>query len=98
MQPGARQAGSLDNQLGGVSSSDIVVNADPWSPLQLYSIYRLILAVIFITLSMTDISSVNIGTSQSDLFSLSVKTYLGFTVLGVFLAYFRNPVQLNNFI
>ncbi len=103
MQLGARQTSSLDTQFGEVSSSDLVVTADPWSPLQLYSIYRLILASIFITLSMTDISSVNIGDSQSDIFSLSANIYLGFTVLGVFLSYFRKPsstkqLYINSFI
>lgn len=91
MQLGAHQTGSLDTQLGRINSSDLIVNDDPWSPLQLYSIYRLILAGIFVALSLTDISSIQIGTSQSDIFSVSVNAYLGFTLLGVFLSHFRKP-------
>ena len=91
MQLGARQNGALDSQLGRVSASELIVTADPWSPLQLYSIYRLILAGIFVVFSMTNISSVGIGTSQSQIFSISVNVYLGLTLLGVFLSHFRVP-------
>lgn len=91
MQPGARQTGALETSLGGIKSSDLVVTADPWAPLQLYSIYRLILAGIFLVFSLTDITSVNIGTSQSQLFAFCVNTYLGFALLGVLLSHIRKP-------
>jgi len=103
LQLGACQKGALDTQLGGISSSELIVTADPWSPLQLYSIYRLILAGIFLVFSMSDISSVEIGTSESYIFSISVNIYLGFTLLGVFLSHFRKPsatkqLYINSFI
>ncbi len=91
MQLGARQKGALDTHLGGIHSPDLVVTSDPWAPLQLYSIYRLILAGIFLVFSLTDISSAEIGTSKSHLFSIAVNAYLGFALLGVFLSHIRKP-------
>ncbi|MEH6456704.1 MAG: ATP-binding protein [Cocleimonas sp.] len=103
MQLGARQKGTLDSQLGGISSSELIVTADPWSPLQLYSIYRLILAGIFLAFAMTNISSLEIGTFRSHIFSISSNLYLGFTLIGVFLAHFRKPsankqLYINSFV
>ena len=103
MQLGARQTGPLDGQLGGISSSELVVTADPWSPIQLYSFYRLILAGIFLFFSATNITSAEIGTWHSHIFALSVNTYLGFTVLGLFIAHFKKPsaikqLYLNSFV
>lgn len=91
LQLGARQTKALDKQLGGTRSAELIVGADPWSPLQLYSIYRLILSGVFIVFATTDISSVKFGISQSHVFSISVNIYLGFTLLGVFLSHFRKP-------
>ena len=91
MQLGARQKGTLETHLGGIHSSELTVAADPWSPLQLYSIYRLILAGIFLFFAMTDVTSDQIGASQSQIFSLSVNIYLGFSLLGVFLSHLRKP-------
>ena len=103
MQLGARQTGALETHFGGKHSSELVVNADPWAPLQLYSVYRLILAGIFLVFSLSDIKSVEIGSSQTQLFSLSVNTYLGLALLGVFLSHFRKPdstkqLYINSFI
>ena len=103
MQLGARQKGALDTQLGEINSSDLVVTADPWSPLRLYCIYRLILAGILLTFSIKDISSVEIGNSQSHIFSISVNVYLGLTLLSVFLSLYRKPsstkqLYINSFI
>ena len=103
MQLGARQKGALDTHLGGINSSELVVTADPWAPLQLYSIYRLILAGIFLVFTITDISSVEIGTSESHIFSISVNIYLGLTLLGVFLSHIHKPssikqLYINSFI
>jgi len=91
LQPGARQTGTLEANLGGIRSSDLVVTADPWAPLQLYSIYRLILAGIFLLFSLTEIKSIDIGTNESHLFAISVNTYLGFALFGVLLSHIRKP-------
>jgi len=70
LQFGARQKGALDNQFrGGVKTSELIVTADPWSPIQLYSFYRLILAGIFLLFSLTNASLVNIGASQGEVFA-----------------------------
>ena len=104
MQFGARQKGALDNQFrGGVKTSELIVTADPWSPIQLYSFYRLILAGIFLLFSLTNASLVNIGASQGEVFAVAVNVYLGLTVLGLFLAHFRIPssikqLYINSFI
>ena len=91
MQSGTRQKGAIEANLGRVKSSDLIVTADPWAPLQLYSIYRLILAGIFLIFSLTDISNFEIGTTQNQLFSIVVNIYLGITLLSVFLVHLRKP-------
>lgn len=91
MQLGARQTGSVDSYLGRTKPPEILVTSDPWAPLQLYSIYRLILAGIFIVFSLTDLTSTEIGISQNYLFSLFVNTYSGLALVGVFLSHIRKP-------
>jgi len=91
LQSGARKAGVIESNLGGFSTSDLVVTADPWAPIQLYSIYRLILAGIILIFSLTDLSTVKIGSLNSHIFAQATYIYLGIAVLGVFLAHFRKP-------
>jgi len=91
LQLGARQKGTIETQLGRIQSSELVVTTDPWAPLQLYSIYRLILAGIFLIFALTDLTNVQIGTSESQLFSTTVNIYFGFALLGVFLSHIRKP-------
>lgn len=102
MQFGARQKGALDARIGGLTT-DLVVTADPWAPIQLYSIYRLILAGILLVFSITEVSSVEIGTSYKSLFEIAAQSYLGITLFGVFLSHIRKPeatqqIYLNSFI
>ena len=90
MQSGARRAGVVGG-IWGVNASEIVVATDPWAPIQLYSVYRLILAGMLLILSLTDTSYVDIGGYDRELFARAVNIYLGITILGVFLAHFRTP-------
>ncbi len=90
MQSGARTGGIVAG-IGETSSPEIVVSTDPWAPIQLYSVYRLILAGILLVLSLTEVSAVRIGGYDENIFSQAVNVYLGFAVLGIFLAHFRKP-------
>ncbi len=91
LQSGARKAGVIDNSFGGFSTSDLVVASDLWAPIQLYSIYRLILAGILLLFSLTELSVIKIGAVYNDIFTQATYVYLGIAVLGVFLAHFRKP-------
>lgn len=91
MQSGARKAGVIDNSFGGISTSDLVVATDLWAPIQLYSIYRLILAGILLLFSLTELSAIKIGVVYNDMFTQATYVYLSVAVLGVFLAHFRWP-------
>jgi len=90
LQSGARKAGVVGG-IWGVNASEIVVATDPWAPIQLYSVYRIILAGMLLVLSLTDISYVDIGGYDREVFARAVNIYLGITILGVFLAHFRTP-------
>ncbi len=90
MYSGARQAGAITDS-GFFRASDLIVTADPWAPIQLYSIYRLVLSGILLLLGFTDASSVKIGDYDPQIFSLAANIYVGVAVLGVFLAHFRKP-------
>lgn len=90
MQSGARKTGDLGESLG-FSTSEIIVTSDPWAPIQLYSIYRLILSGILLIVGLTQTSIINLGGVDAQLYSLVVNSYVGLTVFGVFLAHFRKP-------
>lgn len=90
MQSGARQKGIVANNRI-FPASDLVIDADPWGPIQLYSVYRLILSAIILIIGLTEVSTVQIGSMNSPLFSQVANSYTLVTVLGVFLTYFRQP-------
>lgn len=90
MQFGAREervVGNGDHFL----TSKLVIGADLWSPLQLYSIYRLILGGIVLVLGMTQYTQTTLGILEAHIFSVSSNTYLVFAVLCVFTTHFRKP-------
>jgi len=89
LQSRARRAGDLGNNHS--PRSEIVIGSDPWSPLQLYSVYRLILAGIMLALGLTESASLQLGTFDNWLFTNATNSYIGITVFGVFLTHFRNP-------
>lgn len=91
MQLGTRKRSALSKKSVRAKSSDFLSNNDPWAPLQLYSIYRLILAGTFLIFTLTDIASVEIGNSKSHIFSMATNIYLGFTLIGVFLSHVHIP-------
>ncbi len=90
MQFGARKGGAIESD-GIFPVPDIVVSSDPWSPLQLYSVYRLILAGILLILGFADISTIRLGVFDKDLYSFVTNAYVIITVLGVFTTHFRQP-------
>lgn len=90
MQSGARKAGDLGENLG-FSSPEIIVTNDPWAPIQLYSIYRLILSGILLIVGLTQTSAISLGDFDKHIYSITANSYVGITILGVFLAHFRKP-------
>ncbi len=89
MQSRARKAGAIGDGEYLKNSSSLVISSDPWSPIQLYSIYRLIIAGILLIFGISGITSLEIGGFDSWLFSYAINIYLGVAVLGVFLTHFR---------
>lgn len=89
MQSRARRAGNLGDSY--TPSPDLIIGSDPWSPLQLYSVYRLILAGILFAFGLAETASLELGTFDNWLFTNATNIYLGITVLGIFLTHFRNP-------
>ncbi len=101
MQYRARQASSLaaattqDDNLeeDNVFSNDnaIVIKSDPWSPLQLYSIYRLVLAGVLLIVTLSSVIPLELGMQEPRIFSWAANSYVVFAVLGIFLTHFRWP-------
>ena len=90
MQHQARQESSL-GQENNIPALELNINSDPWSPLQLYSIYRLVLAGGLLVITLTSSTLLNIGTHDAHIFKLASKSYIAFAVLGIFLTHFRWP-------
>ncbi len=90
MQSGACETGAIGEKDYSITSK-LVIGADLWSPLQLYSIYRLILAGIILGLAMTDYTQSALGPFEAHLFSTSSNIYLVFAVLCVLTTHFRKP-------
>ncbi len=90
MQSRARRAGDLGNS-HAPSNQDLIIGSDPWSPIQLYSVYRLILAGIILAFGLSGSASLQLGTFDNWLFTNATNSYLGISVLGVFLTHFRSP-------
>ncbi len=90
MQFGAREAGVVEND-NFYLTSKLVIGADLWSPLQLYSIYRLILAGIILVIGMMSHTQVNLASFEAQIFSVASNIYLVFAVLCVFTTHFRKP-------
>lgn len=74
-----------------LTNQEIFIKSDPWSPLQLYSIYRLVLAGILIVLTLTANELLQLGSYDKNVFTIASNTYIGFAVFGIFLTHFRWP-------
>jgi two-component system sensor histidine kinase PilS (NtrC family) len=75
----------------GLPVSAFLRDENTWSPLQLYSIYRLILAGALVIIGLTERSFAQLGSFQPVLFDAIGLVYLAVALLGVFLAHFRWP-------
>jgi len=89
LQSRARKGGNLGDSY--TPSTGLIIGSDPWSPLQLYSVYRLILAGIMLTFGLTQTAALQLGTFDERLFTNATNSYLVIAVLGVFLTHFRSP-------
>jgi len=90
LQFGTRETGAIEDRDFSLTSK-LVIGADLWSPLQLYSIYRLILAGIILVLGMTQYTQTMLEPLESRIFSVSTNVYLIFAVLCVFSTHFHKP-------
>lgn len=90
MQSRTRGGGNISDEVSTLRP-ELIIGSDPWSPIQLYSVYRLILSGILLALGLSGINTLELGTFDSWLFSHAVSSYLGIAILGVFLSHFRKP-------
>jgi len=81
----------LGDDQEGLPVSAFLLDENTWNPLQLYSIYRLILAGVLVIIGLTKHSFGHLGSFQPALFDAVSLVYLGIALLGVFLAHFRWP-------
>lgn len=91
MQFGARKGGAIEAE-GIYPVQNLIVSSDPWSPLQLYSIYRLILAGVLLITDLSKASTLLLGTLDNQLFSSSLNAYVVIAILGVFSTHFKSPI------
>ena len=90
MQSRARQtAQKVALEKEGLPVSAFLLDENTWSPLQLYSIYRLILAGMLVVIGLTGHSFAQLGRFQPVLFDAVSLIYLCIALIGVFLAHFR---------
>ncbi|MCK5917829.1 MAG: hypothetical protein KAG34_05360, partial [Cocleimonas sp.] len=78
-------------QSEGLPVSAFLLDENTWSPLQLYSIYRLILAGALVIIGLTNRSFAQLGSFQPILFDAAALVCLAVALVGVFLAHFRWP-------
>lgn len=83
--------GASLNQDAILTNKEIFIKSDPWSPLQLYSIYRLVLSGTLLVLTLTADQFLELGSYDDQVFTIASNTYIGFAVLGIFLTHFRWP-------
>lgn len=90
MQSRARQASQLisnDNQ----AHSAFTLHQNPWSPIQLYSIYRLILVGVLQLLTLTANMPMQLGSYDASLFEWVLNSFTVIAVIAIFNAHFRWP-------
>jgi two-component system sensor histidine kinase PilS (NtrC family) len=90
LQSRARQASQLisnDNQ----AHSAFTLHQNPWSPIQLYSIYRLILVGVLQLLTLTANMPMQLGSYDASLFEWVLNSFTVIAVIAIFNAHFRWP-------
>ncbi|PID47141.1 MAG: histidine kinase [Proteobacteria bacterium] len=90
MQSRARQASRLTPGYKP-SISAFALNQNPWSPIQLYSIYRLILIGALQLLTLTGNMPMQLGSFDPKLFESVLNSFTVISVLTIFSAHFRWP-------
>jgi len=91
LQFGAREQTTLISNGSLSATSKVVAASNLWSPLQLYSVYRLILAGTLLAIGVTHFSPGEIEPSSLQLFSLASNIYVIFTVVGILTTHFKQP-------
>lgn len=91
MQSGAREQAALVSGNSLSAASKMMSASDVWSPLQLYSVYRLILAGILLAIGIAQFSPEGIQPSSIHLFSVASNTYVILTIIGILTTHFKQP-------
>ena len=89
MQSRARQVSQLS--AASKQSSGIILHQNPWSPIQLYSIYRLILVGALQLIVLTKSMSLQLGTFDPEMFELTLSCFTVLSVMAIFSAHFQWP-------
>lgn len=90
MQSRARQATRLTSGDRQVLPA-FVLNQNPWSPIQLYSVYRLILIGVLQLLTLTENMPMQLGGYDPKLFDMVLNGFTVLSVVAIFSAHFRWP-------
>lgn len=90
MQSRARQVSQL-NSANKQHQSALALHQNPWSPIQLYSIYRLILIGLLQLIVLTKSMSLQLGTYDPILFEWVLNGFTVFSVIAIFSAHFQWP-------
>lgn len=90
MQSRARQASRLVSD-DRPAVSAFTLNQNPWSPIQLYSIYRLILVGVLQLLTITENMPMQLGSFDPELFDMVLNSFTFVSVFAIFCAHFRWP-------
>ena len=90
MQSRARQVSQLSSAEKQPPPS-FVLHQNPWSPIQLYSIYRLILVGLLQLTVLTESITLQLGTYDPLLFEWILNAFTIFSVITIFSAHFQWP-------
>ena len=90
MQSRARQVSQL-NTASKQPSPAFALHQNPWSPIQLYSIYRLILIGLLQLIVLSNSTSLQLGTYDSVLFEWVLNGFTVLSVVAIFSAHFQWP-------
>lgn len=91
MHFGAREQTTLISNELSATSSKVVAASNVWSPLQLYSVYRLILAGILLAIGITQFSPNEIESTRLQLFTFASNTYVILSIVGILTTHFKQP-------
>ncbi|RVU83333.1 PAS domain-containing protein [Leucothrix sargassi] len=90
MQSRARQASHVSTGSNQAYPA-FVLHQNPWNPIQLYSIYRLILVGVLQLLTLSAEIPMELGSFDAKLFTVALNIFTVMAILAIFSAHFRWP-------